>query len=125
MGKLLQMALKPGKIDTTDMVKAINKKLGIEVTKSELHYSNEVRNQALWRLLETLREEADGPPGLYDINDIAKVAGIGQTPKRIKIVESIRKLGSFASSSVFSPLGIKTDASEDIQNQAVKLAQSL
>jgi recombination protein RecA len=30
MGKVLQMATKPGKIDTTDMVKAINKKLGIE-----------------------------------------------------------------------------------------------
>ena len=79
----------------------------------------------LGRLLETLREEASGPPGLHDINDIAKAAGIGQTPQRIKIVESIRKLGSFASSSVFSPLGIKTDAPEDIRNQAVKLAQSL
>ena len=87
--------------------------------------SNEFRNQALWKLLETLREEADGPPGLYDINDISKVAGMGQTPKRIRIVESIRKLGFFASSSVFSPLGIKTDAPEDIRNQAVKLAQSL
>ena len=79
----------------------------------------------LGRLLETLREEASGPPGLHDINDIAKAAGIGQTPQRIKIVESIRKLGSFASSSVFSPLGIKTDAPEDIRSQAVKLAQSL
>ena len=79
----------------------------------------------LGRLLETLREEANGPPGLRDINDIAKAAGIGQTPQRIKIVESIQKLGSFASSSVFSPLGIKTDAPEDIRNQAVKLAQSL
>ena len=79
----------------------------------------------LGRLLETLREEASGPPGLHDINDIAKAAGIGQTPQKIKIVESIRKLGSFASSSVFSPLGIKTDATEDIRNQAVKLAQSL
>jgi tRNA (guanine26-N2/guanine27-N2)-dimethyltransferase len=90
-----------------------------------LKRSGEFKNQTLWRLLETLREEADGPPGLHDINDIAKSAGIGQTPQRIKIVESIRRLGFFASSSVFSPLGIKTDASEDIRNQAVKLAQSL
>lgn len=85
----------------------------------------ESQDGVLGRLLETLREEANGPPGLHDINDIAKAAGIGQTPQRIKIVESIQKLGSFASSSVFSPLAIKTDAPEDIRNQAVKLAQSL
>ena len=94
-----------------------------KIIKAEL--VPESQEGILGRLLETLREEAEGPPGLHDINDIAKAAGIGQTPRRIKIVESIQKLGSFASSSVFSPLGIKTDASEDIQNQAVKLAQSL
>ena len=79
----------------------------------------------LKRMLETLREEADGPPGLHDINNIAKVAEIGQTPRRTKIVECIRRLGFFASSSVFSPLGVKTDATEDARIQAVKLAQSL
>ncbi len=94
-----------------------------KIIKAEL--IPESQDGILGRLLETLREEANGPPGLHDINDIAKAAGIGQTPQRIKIVESIRKLGSFASSSVFSPLGIKTDAPEDIRNQAVKLAQSL
>ena len=94
-----------------------------KIIKAEL--IPESQDGVLGRLLETLREEANGPPGLHDINDIAKAAGIGQTPQRNKIVESIRKLGSFASSSVFSPLGIKTDAPEDIRNQAVKLAQSL
>ena len=94
-----------------------------KIIKAEL--IPESQDGVLGRLLETLREEANGPPGLHDINNIAKAAGIGQTPQRIKIVESIRKLGSFASSSVFSPLGIKTDAPEDIRNQAVKLAQSL
>ena len=94
-----------------------------KIIKAEL--IPESQDGVLGRLLETLREEANGPPGLHDINDIAKAAGIGQTPQRIKIVESIRKLGSFASSSVFSPLGIKTDAPEDIRKQAVKLAQSL
>ncbi|MCS5545836.1 MAG: hypothetical protein NZ867_03415 [SAR324 cluster bacterium] len=94
-----------------------------KIIKAEL--IPESQEGILGRLLETLREEANGPPGLHDINDIAKAAGIGQTPQRNKIVESIRKLGSFASSSVFSPLGIKTDAPEDIRNQAVKLAQSL
>ena len=94
-----------------------------KIIKAEL--IPESQDGVLGRLLETLREEANGPPGLHDINDIAKAAGIGQTPQRNKIVESIRKLGSFASSSVFSSLGIKTDAPEDIRNQAVKLAQSL
>ena len=94
-----------------------------KIIKAEL--IPESQDGVLGRLLETLREEANGPPGLHDINDIAKAAEIGQTPQRIKIVESIRKLGSFASSSVFSPLGIKTDAPEDIRKQAVKLAQSL
>ena len=94
-----------------------------KIIKAEL--IPESQDGVLGRLLEILREEANGPPGLHDINDIAKAAGIGQTPQRIKIVESIRKLGSFASSSVFSPLGIKTDAPEDIRKQAVKLAQSL
>ena len=94
-----------------------------KIIKAEL--IPESQDGVLGRLLETLREEANGPPGLHDINNIAKAAGIGQTPQRIKIVESIRKLGSFASSSVFSSLGIKTDAPEDIRNQAVKLAQSL
>ena len=94
-----------------------------KIIKAELIPESE--EGILGRLLETLREEANGPPGLHDINEIAKRAGIGQTPQRTKIVESIRKLGSFASSSVFSPLGIKTDAPEDIRNQAVKLAQSL
>ena len=94
-----------------------------KIIKAEL--IPESQDGVLGKLLETLREEANGPPGLHDINNIAKAAGIGQTPQRIKIVESIRKMGSFASSSVFSPLGIKTDATEDIRNQAVKLAQSL
>ena len=82
-------------------------------------------NGILKRMLETLREEAEGPPGLYDINDLSKSAEIGQTPQRTKIIESIRKLGFFASSSVFSPLGVKTDATGDVRIQAVKLAQSL
>jgi len=79
----------------------------------------------LGKIFMTLKKEAKGPPGLYDINDIAREANIGQTPKRDKIVKCIEDLGYFASSSVFSPLGIKTDASRNIRNKAIKLAQSL
>ena len=79
----------------------------------------------LGKFFETLREEADGPPGLYDVNDIARIAEIGQTPQRNKIIKCLNELGHFASSSVFSPLGIKTTASVIERIKAIKLAQSL
>ena len=37
MGKVIQMSKKPGNIDTSDMVKAINKKLGIEAAYNLEH----------------------------------------------------------------------------------------
>jgi len=79
----------------------------------------------LGRFFSTLKEESDGPPGLYDINDMAKEAGIGQTPRRVKIVKILQDLGYFASSSVFSPLGVKTTAPEKKRNEALERAQSL
>ena len=85
----------------------------------------EYNDGKLGKMTAMLREEAEGPPGLYDINDIAKEALISQTPKRQKIIESLRRLGDFASSSVFSPLGIKTNASKETRIKAAKLAQSL
>ena len=85
----------------------------------------EYNDGKLGKMINMLREEADGPPGLHDINDMAREALIGQTPKRQKIIESLRKLGDFASSSVFSPLGIKTNASKETRIEAAKLAQSL
>ena len=79
----------------------------------------------LGKFFETLKKEANGPPGLFDINDMARDAKIGQTPKKIKIVECLEKEGFFASSSVFSPLGIKTNAPPDVRIKAIKIAQSL
>jgi tRNA G26 N,N-dimethylase Trm1 len=79
----------------------------------------------LGRFFSTLKEESDGPPGLYDINDMAKEADIGQTPRRVKIVKILQDLGYFASSSVFSPLGIKTTAPKMKRNEALERAQSL
>lgn len=79
----------------------------------------------LGTFFETLSEEANGPPGLYDVNDIARIAEIGQTPQRNKIVKCLKELGHFASSSIFSPLGIKTTASKIERTKAIKLAQSL
>jgi len=79
----------------------------------------------LGKFFETLSEEANGPPGLYDVNDIARIAEIGQTPQRNKIIKCLKELGYFASSSIFSPLGIKTTASKIERTKAIKLAQSL
>ena len=79
----------------------------------------------LGKFFETLKKEANGPPGLFDINDIARDAKIGQTPKKTKIVECLEKEGFFASSSVFSPLGIKTNAPLDVRIKAIEIAQSL
>ena len=79
----------------------------------------------LGKFFEILKKEATGPPGLFDINDIAREAKIGQTPKKIKIVECLEKEGFFASSSVFSPLGIKTNAPSEVRIKAIEIAQSL
>ena len=79
----------------------------------------------LGKFFEILKKEANGPPGLFDINDIARDAQIGQTPKKVKIIECLEKEGFFASSSVFSPLGIKTNAPPDIRIKAIEIAQSL
>ena len=79
----------------------------------------------LGRFFDTLKSEADGPVGLFDINDIAREAEIGQTPKKIKIINCLQHEGFFASASVFSPLGIKTNAPLDMRIKSVKLAQSL
>ena len=79
----------------------------------------------LGKFFDTLRKEAEGPPGLFDINDIARAAQIGQTPKKLKIVECLEKEGFFASVSIFSPIGIKTNAPHDIRIRAIENAQSL
>ena len=79
----------------------------------------------LGKFFDTLRKEAEGPPGLFDINDMARAAQIGQTPKKLKIVECIQKEGFFASISIFSPIGIKTNAPHEIRTRAIENSQSL
>ena len=56
---------------------------------------------------------------------MAKAAQIGQTPKKLKIVDCLEKEGFFASTSIFSPIGIKTNAPHDMRLRAVEIAQSL
>ena len=79
----------------------------------------------LGKFFQTLINESNGPPGLYDINDIARDANVGHTPRRDKIIKCLEELGYFSSSSIFSPLGIKTNAPRAKRREAVELAQSL
>ena len=79
-----------------------------------------MQRQGLVRLLTTLREELPGPPGLWDMNEMARAAGRGETPRRERIVVALQERGWFASSSIFHPLGIRTDAPLDEQVAAVQ-----
>ena len=56
----------------------------IQIIQSNLVPSN--CEGKLGKFFQTLSEEAEGPPGLYDINDLARGAKIGQTPQRNKII---------------------------------------
>ncbi len=79
----------------------------------------------LGKFFDILRKESEGPPGLFDINDMARAAQIGQTPKKLKIVECLEREGFFASISIFSPIGIKTNAPHEMRTRAIENAQSL
>jgi tRNA (guanine26-N2/guanine27-N2)-dimethyltransferase len=78
------------------------------------------RRRRLGRMLATLRAELSGPPGQWDMNEMARAAGRGETPARECIVAALRERGWFASSSIFHPLGIRTDAPLDEQAAAVQ-----
>ena len=78
------------------------------------------RHRRLERMLAMLRAELPGPPGLCDMNEMARAAGRGETPAREHIVAALRERGWFASSSIFHPLGIRTDAPSDEQVAAVQ-----
>ena len=54
------------------------------------------------------------------MNEMARAAGRGETPAREHIVVALRERGWFASSSIFHPLGIRTDAPSDEQVAAVQ-----
>ncbi len=86
----------------------------------QLRVTPVVSCRRLERLLATLRTELPGPPGLCDMNEMARAAGRGETPAREHIVVALRERGWFASSSIFHPLGIRTDAPSDEQVAAVQ-----
>ncbi|MEC8948783.1 MAG: hypothetical protein VX837_02140 [Candidatus Thermoplasmatota archaeon] len=87
---------------------------------NEQELPDTAQRQGLVRLLTTLREELPGPPGLWDMNEMARAAGRGETPRRERIVVALQERGWFASSSIFHPLGIRTDAPLGEQVAAVQ-----
>ena len=90
------------------------------VLPNEQELPETVHRQRLVRLLTTLREELPGPPGLWDMNEMARAADRGETPRRERIVVALQERDWFASSSIFHPLGIRTDAPLDEQVAAVQ-----
>lgn len=70
-------------------------------------------------LLNRCVEEADGPPTFYDLNEVAKRAGVSP-PKIGTLIDELREAGHFASRTHFSPMGIRTDAPHDELLQAVR-----
>lgn len=60
-------------------------------------------------MLTICSEEAVGPPTFYDVNVLASVAG--RSPPRLsRVLQTIRGSGHFASRTIFSPTGFRTDA---------------
>lgn len=60
-------------------------------------------------LINKCIEEADGPPTFYNLHQLARL--VKAQPKKIsKIISELQGKGYFASSTHFSPLGIRTDA---------------
>ena len=73
----------------------------------------------LTRLLDTLREELPGPPGLHDPNLLAREAGAA-TPRRDRLIATLRGRGFFASASHFDPVAVRTDAPHAARLAAVR-----
>ena len=70
-------------------------------------------NKKLYKLINILKSECKGPLGLQDLVKLSQETKINM-PKRDSIIELLKSKGFFASQSIFSPLGIRTDASKSV-----------
>ncbi|RDD54047.1 MAG: hypothetical protein BA066_01395 [Candidatus Korarchaeota archaeon NZ13-K] len=81
-------------------------------------------NEEVENLVERLREEADGPPFYYKLDDICSELNI-RIPKISIVIESLREMGHFAARSHLDPLGVKTTASKsELEDLLRKLTSS-
>ena len=68
-------------------------------------------NRALYKLINILKCEWKGPVGLQDLVALSQEIKINM-PKRSSLIDVLKSKGFFASQSIFSPLGIRTNASK-------------
>jgi tRNA (guanine26-N2/guanine27-N2)-dimethyltransferase len=84
----------------------------IQRVMSDLSRRNFRLGQQAVVLLSRCIEESDGPPTYYEMNEIARRAGV-QPPKITEAMARLRGRGYFASRTHFSGMGLRTDASLD------------
>jgi tRNA (guanine26-N2/guanine27-N2)-dimethyltransferase len=73
----------------------------------------------LWRLLDNLEEEADGPPFFYTINDVSSWLKVSP-PTMDHVVEHLKKKGYIVTRTHCTPTGFKTNASLDVVTEVFK-----
>jgi len=66
-------------------------------------------NRPLYKLINTLKCEWEGPLGLKDLVALSQEMKLN-TPKRNSVISVLKSRGFFASNSIFTPLGIRTNA---------------
>ena len=89
-------------------------------------FLNELKpiNEDVEALINKLKEEVDGPPFYYKLDDVCSELGI-RIPKISDVIGSLRETGHFASRSHLDPLGVKTTASrEELEALLRKLTSS-
>tara|TARA_B100000029_G_scaffold19674_1_gene19771 strand:- start:3351 stop:4391 length:1041 start_codon:yes stop_codon:yes gene_type:complete len=70
-------------------------------------------NKKLYKLINILKLECKGPLGLQDLVTLSQEIKINM-PKIDSVIEILKSKGFFASRSIFSPLGIRTNASKSV-----------
>ncbi len=81
-------------------------------------FSDEYSKEAL-RTLSFAAEEAN-TVGFFDLHDLARQLRLPRLPKLDYVLEALRERGFSATRTVFSPTGIKTNASEEIVKETLR-----
>lgn len=78
----------------------------------DLNFLNSLKplNDDVGRLLSKLRDEADGPPLYFRLDEICASLNL-RTPKLSEVIRLLREMGHFAARTHLDPMGIKTTAS--------------
>ncbi len=96
----------------------IDKQFTLEVVQDLSARNFKSKHQEL-TLLSRCVEEADGPATFYDLNEVARLAGVAP-PKIAEVISALRLRGHFASRTHFSDTGFRTDAPVEEIDEAIK-----